>query len=210
MHTEKSLGANVSSNFSAQFQKHFSAKVGERRSGGFAAMIEAVEKHIEKTSKPLLVVETGGLRALDNWLGDGQSTRIFDQLVRHCDGYLFTVDINPNCATLTRQVCSDRTIAVTADSVEFLRALPGKKCISLLYLDSFDLDVNNPEPSSRHHLAELQSVIDSLDAGTVIAVDDNYIINGRLIGKGQLIASMLEKLAVPLIFDGYQKVWQLP
>lgn len=197
------------SSFLPIYDEHLAFRLGDHRSGGFRAIIAAAEQAALHKGKPLLVVETGGLRKIDNWLGDGQSTRIFDLFVSHHQGFLYSVDIDPICAVLTRQMCSDRCMAVTADSVSFLRSLPGKQAISVLYLDSFDLDVNNPEPSSRHHVEELREVFELLEPGTVIAVDDNPVINGQAVGKGLLVQKMLQKRGVPMLYDGYQKVWQI-
>jgi hypothetical protein len=201
---------STSGSFLPLFEQHIATRVGNHRSGGFRAILRAAEQHAAQSGKPMLVVETGGLRQLENWLGDGQSTRIFDAFVGHHKGFLFSVDINPICAVLVRQICSDRTVAVTADSIQFLQAFQGKHSISVLYLDSFDLDVRNPEPSSRHHLEELTTVIDFLEPGTVIAVDDNTVVDGKPVGKGYLVESFLADRGVPLVFDGYQKVWQVP
>src|SRR5687767_14228272 len=60
------------------FDSHIAELVGARRSGGFRAMIAAVEAALVCSTEKLVLVETGGLRQLENWLGDGQSTRIFD------------------------------------------------------------------------------------------------------------------------------------
>ncbi len=202
--------SRLPSSFLSTYDQHIASRVGKHRSGGFRAILTAAEQNATRTSKPILIVETGGLRQLENWLGDGQSTRIFDAFVGHHKGFLFSVDINPICAVLVSQVCGNRAIAVTADSVQFLRAFPGKQAISVLYLDSFDLDINNPEPSSRQHLDELTAVIDLLEPGTVIAVDDNTVVDGRAVGKGKLVEEALSNRGVSLLFDGYQKVWQLP
>jgi hypothetical protein len=196
--------------FLATFDQHIAPRVGENRSGGFRKILEAAEQHALTARKPILIVETGGLRKLDHWKGDGQSTRIFDAFVAYHNGYLFSVDINPLCAVLTREVCTHRSLAVTGDSVQFLKAFPGKQAISVLYLDSFDLDVRNPAPSNTHHMNELMAVVESLEPGTVVAVDDNLIVDGQPVGKGQLVGQFLSSRGVPLLFDGYQKVWQMP
>ena len=210
MPTDIGNNAKTPGSFLTLFDQHIAPRVGQRRSGGFRAILGAAERYATIAGKPILVIETGGLRQLENWVGDGQSTRIFDAFVGHNKGFLFSVDINPICAVLVRQVCSNRSIAVTSDSVQFLHAFPDKQAISVLYLDSFDLDVKNPEPSSRHHLEELGAVIEFLGPGTVIAVDDNTVVDGRPVGKGYLVESLLKDRGIPMLFDGYQKVWQTP
>ena len=48
---------------------------------------------------------------------------------------------------------------------------------SLLYLDSFDLDPDNPTPSAIHHVLELLAARPLLGPGTVVVVDD-YGVGG--------------------------------
>lgn len=160
----------------------------------------------------VLIVETGGLRQPGNFEGDGQSTVIFDAYVQFRRGQLISVDLDPACATHTREYCSARAFPVTADSVGFLHLLSTlgpQRPIDLLYLDSMDLDQDNPTPSAQHHLKELAAIMPRLGPGTLIAIDDNPLLGNKRMGKGYLVDEFLAGIGAKRLFDGYQSLWQL-
>ena len=72
--------------------------------------------------------------------------------------------------------------------------------IDVLYLDSFDVDFNNPVPSSFHHIKELLAIFPKIQKGTLIVVDDNF--NGK--GKGQMIKDYMKNIGINPFFDEYQ------
>lgn len=86
------------------------------------------------------------------------------------------------------------------DSVKFLHGFETPEEIDLLYLDSFDLEWENPHPSSLHHLKELTAVYSKLKPGCLIVVDDNQ--SG--LGKGQYIVDFLNNVNDKKYFDDYQ------
>ncbi len=182
----------------------------QKRAEGFRVMFELLE-YMEASHYRIL--ETGSLRLLDNWAGDGQSTRLFDAFVNFHNGVVFSVDIDPAVIAVARSTVSSRTHCICSDSVRFLNdftAMTGGCCgFDLIYLDSFDLDVNNPGPSAFHHMKELMAV-GRLKPGTIVAVDDNLVIDGHSIGKGYLVEAYFANIDVPLIYNGYQKVWRMP
>jgi hypothetical protein len=90
------------------------------------------------------------------------------------------------------------------DSVRVLSSLNLK--VDLLYLDSFDLELNNPHPSQLHHLKELTSSIQLLKPGTLIAVDDHRLPEG-IIGKGKYVDEYLSQIGCRKIHDGYQLIY---
>lgn len=148
-----------------------------------------------------LIVETGTTRYTDNIQGDGASTIMFDLYCNtEKNGLVYTVDINPSACALVRTQTSPKTIVSLNDSVKFLATFPNPEDIDLLYLDSFDLDWNNPHPSSLHHLKELAAVYSKLKPGCLIVVDDNH--NG--LGKGQYVVDFLNNVNDKLFFDEYQ------
>lgn len=178
-------------------------------------MLGLIEDVAQKRNERISIMETGGLRKLNNWAGDGQSTRIFDALISRSNGVLFSVDIDPVCAVLTSQSCSKQTIPVTCDSVWFLSNFSGGSNLTAVYLDSLDLDIYDPEPSAKHHLQEIEILYPSLRPGTIVAVDDNLELEMHdgakiKVGKGYLVGEFLESKGADLVFDGYQKIWQIP
>lgn len=180
-------------------------------------------------SKPLVIVETGCVRTANNWGGDGQSTVLFDRYLQYRtgDGSCFAVDIDREATALCRTVVSEKTEVLTGDSVLVLRDISSilKKhdaSISLLYLDSFDLDWKNPTPSAVHHLKELVSIYDRVSPQTLVVVDDSPVnvmcsssaaggfqpVRKPVIGgKGQYVAEYARHLGATVLFSHYQSAW---
>jgi hypothetical protein len=64
-----------------------------------------------------------------------------------------------NCKKSTTQY-SDVIEYINSDSVKYLESLSDEKIskIDLFYLDSYDLNVTNQDPSANHHLNELKAI----------------------------------------------------
>ena len=118
----------------------------------------------------LQIVETGtSANAVD-------STSLFDTYARTYDSRLVTIDIDPSRAIGASVRWSKETTAVTSDSVAYLRSWaeqvgPNKK-MDVVYLDSWDIDWLNPEPSQSHGLAEFNSILPHLADEAYILIDD--------------------------------------
>lgn len=149
------------------------------------------------------IVETGTIRMVDNWAGDGQSTVVWNTAAEILAGSVITVDIDPVGAQLVEQLELDRTSAVTADSVATLRSMYGP--VDLLYLDSFDINFANPEPAQKHHLREIAAAWHLLRRGSLVAVDDNL----DHAGKGHLVAEFLAAHDATELLSGYVRVWRI-
>jgi hypothetical protein len=187
--------------FAEQFSRHFRPRLG-KRADGFAVLFDALA-----SGGDLLLLETGCMRIPGNWEGDGQSTFMFDALARDRHGLFFSIDINPESIGTARRACSSATHLIHNDSVAALHALsrvvPRKA--SLLYLDSYDVDPDNPLPSAIHHALELAAAAPLIGPGTIVCVDDYGIgLNG---GKGMLVDRFLGQLRAEVLFSGYQKAW---
>lgn len=185
------------------------------RAGGFRVMFDLLEKRCRLLGRPALVVETGSMRAIGNWAGDGQSTFLFKAFSEHWPSEIHTVDLDPEAAQVVRQACGETVHAHTGDSVAFLYKMaeqPDPPQIDLLYLDSYDFDPQDPFPSAMHHVKELITARPCLGEGSIIAIDDNFIhpdpADGRVIGKGYLCAEWFAHLGIPLVHRGHQFVWQ--
>lgn len=177
----------------------------------------------------LVIVETGCVREANNWGGDGQSTVLFDRYLQYRTGggSCFAVDIDPEATALCRTLVSEKTEVLTGDSVMVLRDVSSilKKydaSISLLYLDSFDLDWKNPAPSAVHHLKELVSIYDRVSPQTLVVVDDspvNVMCSSSVAGdfqparkpaiggKGQYVAEYAQQVGASMLFSHYQSAW---
>ena len=194
-----------SDSFLPVYLEKYAARLGVRRDG-FLSMFSLLEA--ARPQGDFRIVETGSMRVPDNWEGDGQSTVLFDQFVTFHGGEVLTVDMSPECGDLIAQACSGQVRFTCGDSVRYLHKLrtTGDQRIDLLYLDSFDLDINQPTPSAFHHVKELLAIWPALAPGAVIVVDDNP---PGMIGKGYLVENFFDHVGIPKVFDGYQKLWQL-
>jgi len=173
-----------------------------KRAKTFRKLFELLEK---KSKDCYLIVETGCSRTKNNYSGDGMSTVLFDEFVNFNNGQVISVDINETSCNFARSLVSNKTKIFCDDSVKFLWELNPKTEIDLLYLDSFDLDVNKPHLSMLHHFKELCAIIGKLKEGAIIAVDDNI----KKSGKGRYIADFMENLGCKKIIDEYQIAWIL-
>lgn len=185
-----------------------------KRGPSFAMMLN----HLDQIQNPL-IVETGCARLEDNFDGDGMSTLIFNEYVKEFGGEFHSVDIEQANVDFVKQRC-DNTHSHCSDSVKFLYEFNQQlrnenRHIDLLYLDSFDLDIENPHPSSLHHIFELTAITASLKKGTMVVVDDNiWCTNGKtneskIVGKGDYVDQYFKMLGMEKIYNGYQWVWKL-
>ena len=111
----------------------------------------------------------------------GAFTLIFADFIKnYSGGKLITIDISEkhmdNCKDFTKEF-SDVIEYVVSDSVSYLKSLDKNtvNSIDLLFLDSYDLNLEEPLPSQIHHFRELLAVYDNLSSNILIAVDDNLM-----------------------------------
>lgn len=153
--------------------------------------------------KAQILVETGTARSgVSDPVGDGASTYLFAKWCFKNKAHLYSVDIdhraiNRSSACVRRY--KDFVTFYVQDSIEFLKNFPGT--IDLLYLDSFDFDVNNPYPSQEHHLKEIMAAINKLQDTSVVLIDDCNLPHG---GKGKLAIEFLESRGWKIWLKGYQ------
>ena len=103
------------------------------------------------------------------------SSRLFDSFVRSFGGKFFSVDINIYPSRRLRIAKSRFSKFFVMDSVAFLEQLQdltGESKIDLFYLDSWDVDWNDPIPSANHGQKEIESIKSFLVPGTVLVIDD--------------------------------------
>lgn len=188
--------------FGENFRDHFAPRLG-KRAEGFAAIFDALKGR----DHPPRILATGSIRMPGNWSGDGQSTFLLDAFVTARCGWLTSIDINMDSIDTARRACSHSTQLVINDSVAALNALCPfmNNPVDLLYLDSFDVDPDAPQPSAIHHIMELLAARPALRPGSIIAVDDYSI--GRDGGKGMIINEYFSRSSATVLYEGYQKVW---
>ncbi len=175
----------------------------EGRAGTFrAVMREACTEGVAN------IVETGSIRVENNWGGDGQSTIIFDAYMRWATrGKFDTVDIDDQCMNLTKNLQS--TTFYCMDSVRYL--LKRKDPIDLLYLDSFDVNMNDPHNAAMHCMFEFCAAQPNLHSGSIIFIDDSPMNEEYSVGgKGKYVSQYFTHLGVPPFVFGYQTAWKMP
>ena len=202
--------------YSKRFSSKFFAKLLQPAPGNpvrdratsFELIFELLD---QKEDKNFLIVETGCMRADHGQLAygdDGASTFIFDDFINYYDGEVYSVDIKPENVAHAQKMVSDKTKVVCSDSVKFLWNFPEDKKIDFLYLDSYDVRKDNPHPSQLHHVKELCAVIDKLDEGSIVCIDDHdAFFTGGQIGKGTYVKDFMENIGAECIHEGYQIVW---
>ena len=154
--------------------------------------------------KPV-IIETWTLRELDNWVGDGQSTRIWDWVVRKTGGQAVSGDCSWEACNLAELACPNVGI-FKVDSVVWLREAGFGKP-SLLYLDSYDYHLGQELNACMHQVAELAAIWDRLPSGCLIASDDSH---GPNAGKPALTRRVFQALGIEPVVDGYIVVWRKP
>jgi hypothetical protein len=159
---------------------HFLYREGSKSKKEFFEYV--IPKLVEKASQggEIKVVETGTMWTKPEE-GAGAFTLIMADLIKnHTGGRLFTIDISPDaiekCKANTLDY-ADHITYVTSDSINFLKNYSRSLMTDLFFLDSYDLDVNDPIPSQIHHLRELLAIYDYASQGVMIGVDDNFLPN---------------------------------
>ncbi|BCZ84370.1 hypothetical protein PTKU64_80450 [Paraburkholderia terrae] len=150
------------------------------------------------------VVETGCIRAEDDFAGAGFSTYVLGAYLHARGGHLVSVDVDPNHCAFARQwtCCFGDTVEVcTADSVAWLAS--SRERIDLLYLDS--LDANDPH-AGEHGLAEIEAAYPRLHGRSLVACDDTVYQANAFHGKGALVVPWLIERGWRVIYSGHQTV----
>lgn len=208
---ENKAGA-APSQFLAYYESKFAPLLAVR-AGGFREIFRRLEERCAGRAEPGLIIETGSMRTVGNWAGDGQSTVLWKEFASIHDCEVHSVDLDPEATRVVREECGDAVQAFTGDSVRYLYDFansPQARQIDLLYLDSYDFDNQDPFPSAFHHIKELIAVRPCLGAGSIVAIDDNFVLaEGGWTGKGYLAMQWFEHLGIPCAHQGHQFVWQL-
>jgi hypothetical protein len=176
------------------------------RSEGFRIMFE----ELDKIDHPI-IQETGAVRPDHGRLAfgdDGCSSYLFHLFVGTCGGEFSSVDISLESADYFVSVTNGERDIFCMDSVKYLWGLPESKKFDLVYLDSYDLTIAQPELAQAHALKELCAVLKNTHKGTLIACDDHRVPEG-FIGKGKFVQEFLDTIGAEKLYDGYQVIYKL-
>lgn len=211
------------------FWKYF-AEEAEPQLANRAISFRKIFEYLDLFDTPVTIVETGCLRQAGNFAGDGQSTLLFDKYVtaRGDRSHVYTVDLDPTAVATCRTLVSNNVTVTCSDSVAYLNSIAqgfidNDTQITLLYLDSYDVDWNYWFPSAAHHLKELAVaqrfintdtlvVVDDCGLNTTVLVDDKNAISmlqnhTQVGGKGRLVAEFAQQIGAKPAFTHYQVGW---
>lgn len=187
-----------------------------RRYGNFRAMCQHAADFADKHGS-CYIIETGSAWDKDNWEGQGQSTLIWDWLLKLVNKpkpnettlpilHALSIDITPTSTENAKAQCSS-VCFICGDSVATLNGLDKdlfEKC-GLLYLDSFDWTAETNLEAAFHHIAELAAVWRLLPDGCMVIVDDRH---GDQKGKHWMVeAFMGHYLKKDPVFKNHQIGW---
>jgi hypothetical protein len=150
------------------------------------------------------VVETGTMRAEEDWAGAGSFTYLAGAYLYRSGGRLYSVDISAPHCTFSRGWTRvfGATVTVThQDAVSFLRQFTDP--IDLLYLDS--LDATEPGHAEQA-FAELRAALPKLHSNSLVVFDDTPCDGGTWCGKGAIGVPYLLQRGWQLLYAGYQAV----
>jgi len=170
------------------------------------AAFEFIAKELLEKNKPLTIIETGTLRAENDWLGYGHSTLMWDWIVSKTSGDVYSVDIDHDAIKFARPRCNNIKF-IHCDSIGYLRSVEASK-LDLLYLDSYNWSPQEHISSCLHHMTELGSIWDRLPSGCLVGVDDCH---SETLGKHVLVNLFFEKLIKqkPLV-NCHVQIWRKP
>jgi len=153
------------------------------------------------------VVETGCIRAEDDFAGAGFSTYLFGAYLQHRNGHLTSVDNDLNNCTFARRwtrCFGDIVDVCHADSVAWLKN--GSEPIDLLYLDSLDSDHAR---CAEHGIAEVQAAYSRLRGRSLVVCDDTTYSCNAFHGKGARLVPWLMERGWRILYSGHQTVLSL-
>jgi hypothetical protein len=140
-----------------------------------------LNKHINYLTFKKLFQEMDGLKnpyILESGIASAgtNSTYLFNEYVKKYGGFLWSVDINESLVNLHKGNMCPATQLICDNSVSFFtKWTKTHDTANVIYLDSYDLDFYNPQPSGNHGLAEYKSLIPVIKKNTLLLIDDTPI-----------------------------------
>jgi len=208
---------------SEAFWAYFDASARPRL-GMRAATFAGIFEYLDRFERPVEIVETG---CTGQQLQDGPpgSTILFDKYAEfHPGTTVHAIGTDEDATRTCRSLVSDRVRISTGDSLPLLARLAGGglNAVDLLFLDSVELDYENPLPGAWRCMQELTAAHTLIHADTLVVVDGApTVLHGtvqeggafavvgpsRIGGKGRLIAEYARQVGATVHLHGYQTGW---
>ena len=123
------------------------------------------------------------------------SMYLFNEVVRKYGGYFWSVNNDPELVAAHQGNICPGTKLVHNDSVAFFKEWTNTSTYTsadIIYLDSYDLDFYNPEPSAKHCLAEYMALKPAIKKDTLLLIDDTPMNPYWLDTRGSTYYDMLD------------------
>jgi ADP-heptose:LPS heptosyltransferase len=158
---------------------------------------------IRQRFKDPVIVETGCIRAEEDWQGAGYSTYLLGAFLERYGGKLISVDIDRVHCDFARRMTKELPCVTvhSEDSVAFLDRFDQK--IDVLLLDSLDLW---EQGCAEHALREVQAALGKLRDDSLIIFDDTVYNRGAYTGKGETAVPWLLANGWTIVYSGYQTI----
>jgi hypothetical protein len=191
--------------FDKKFAPNLDYSKRNKRQEGFRVIFSELENmKIESYN----IVETGTTRKSPShklaWK-DGMGTLMFENFINYYSGTVHTVDIDQEACDICQSLVGEHVKVYCQDSLQFLQEHTEK--VHFYYLDSWDVDRNDPSPSQDHHLKEFK-IIEPYLENCIVGIDDNFMHGDVDVGKGKLVKEYLAKKDIFPIYDAYQLVYK--
>lgn len=182
--------------------------------GGTSSLGGIVDRHLsidcllrtmrDRFRRPV-IVETGCIRAEEDWRGAGFSTYLLGAYVQRFGGELVSIDNDPTHVDFARRTTRElqHVTVECADSVARLDKF--SRLIDVVLLDSWDTTVSG---FAEHGLRELQAVLPWLHSRSLILFDDTVYQRRDFHGKGELAVPWLLDHDWEILYSGHQTLLQ--
>jgi hypothetical protein len=144
----------------------------------FSTMKKGVSKHLNYVTFKKLFEEMKNLKdpfILESGIASAgtQSTYLFNEYVRKYGGFFWSVDINKDLVDIHKGNMCPATQLICDDSVTYFKNWSSTHTEAhVIYLDSYDLDFYNPDPSATHGLLEYKALMPVIKKNTLLLIDD--------------------------------------
>ena len=122
-----------------------------------------------------------------------QSTYLFNEYVRKYGGRFWSVDIDQAAIDKHVNNMCPATQLICDDSVHFFNSWvqthQGQQA-HVIYLDSWDLDMDNPDPAGLHGLNEYKALLPAIQKNTLLLIDDTPASPYWMDQRGQVYLDM--------------------